>query len=168
MEAMEAILTRRSIRKYKEQSIPPELIEKILRAAMQAPSANNEQPWRFIIVEKKETLIKLGMEHPYAKMLLEASVAIVVCGDTTLEKSPGYWVVDTSAATQNILLAAHALGLGAVWLGVYPRPERMALVGTIFALPKAIQPLAIVSLGYPDETKSPTDRFMPDRIIYDR
>jgi len=164
MDTMQALLSRRSIRQYTDEPISESMREQLLRAAMQAPSANNEQPWHFIIVDERTLLDKLSEIHPYAKMLKQATLAILVCGDSTLEKSPGYWVVDCSAATENILLAAHALGLGAVWLGVYPREERMADMIRVFNLPDNIRPLSLISIGHPADTKAPADRYNPDRI----
>jgi len=124
MDLIEGIFTRRSIRKYTNQTITDEQIELLIKAGMYAPSASNQQPWHFIVINKREILNKIRDVHPYAKMLSEAQLAILVCGDHDLELSKGYWVVDCSAATQNILLAAHGMGLGAVWLGVHPREER--------------------------------------------
>jgi len=101
-------------------------------------------------------------------MLSQAALAILVCGDEERELSKGYWVVDCSAATQNILLAAHDLGLGAVWLGIHPREERKNEVRKIFNLPQNIQPMSIVSIGYPDEEKENPERFKPERIHYNK
>jgi nitroreductase len=164
METLDAIFTRRSIRKYKNKEIPGEILENILKAGMFAPSARNEQPWHFLVVTDRELLDRLMKAHPYASMLAEAPMAILVCADTDLEKSKGYWPVDCSAATQNIRLAAHTGGLGSVWLGVYPRTERMEAISTIFSLRSNIQPFALIALGYPAEEKETPDRFRQERI----
>ena len=164
MDTFEAIKTRRSIRKFENRIIPDELIEKILEAGMYAPSARNEQPWHFVLVTREELKEKLMRAHPYASMLREARLAILVCGDTDLELSPGYWPIDCSAATQNMLLAAHAGGLGAVWLGVHPRQERKDAIRKIFDLPANIEPFALVALGYPREKKELPERYKTDRI----
>ena len=166
MDTFEAIKTRRSIRKFKKREIPDDLTEKILEAGMYAPSARNQQPWHFILVTREELKEKLMKAHPYASMLREAPLAILVCGDTDLELSHGYWPVDCSAATQNILLAAHAGGLGAVWLGVHPRQERKDAIRKIFNLPETVQPFSLVALGYPDEKKDTPDRWKPEIIHF--
>jgi len=115
MDAIEAILTRRSIRRFRDEPVSDDLIETLLRAAMAAPSAGNQQPWHFVVIRDRETLDTTSTVHPYATMAAEAALAIVVCGDTTLEMHKGFWVQDCAAAIQNLLLAAHASGLGAVW-----------------------------------------------------
>jgi len=164
MDTFEAIKTRRSIRKFKNRAIPVDLTEKILEAGMYAPSARNQQPWHFVLVTREELKEKLMRAHPYASMLREARLVILVCGDTDLELSPGYWPIDCSAATQNILLAAHAGGLGAVWLGVHPRQERKDAIRKIFDLPANIEPFALIALGYPGENKETPERYKTDRV----
>lgn len=164
METLKAIFTRRSIRKYSGEPIADEYLEIMLRAAMQAPSARNTQPWHFIVIKDRKLLDKLAMAHPYGKMLREASTAIVVCGDKTLEKMDSYLLQNCSAATQNILLAAHDLGLGAVWLGVHPREKRMKAIGDLLNIPEHILPVSLISIGYPDEESQKADRFLLDRI----
>lgn len=167
MDAMEAILGRRSIRRYDGRPVTEDQIERILRAAMCAPSANNEQPWQFIVITDRRMLDRIPTIHPYAAMLKEAPLAVLICGDTSLEKSPGYWVVDCAAATQNLLVAAHALGLGTVWLGVYPRQQRMDDIAALLDLPDHIKPLALVAVGHPAETKPANDRYDASRIRRD-
>ena len=161
---IDAILKRRSIRKYSGKSVNKSDINILLTAAMYAPSARNEQPWHFIVIDNHDLLDQISKVHPYASMLPGASVAILVCGDENLELSKAYWPVDCSAATQNILLAAQALELGAVWLGVYPRQERQSSIRKIFNLPSHIHPFSLISIGYPAEAKGIPDRFKEDRI----
>ena len=161
---MNAIFKRRSIRKYTSKPVTEEQIEKILRAGMAAPSAGNQQPWHFIVIDDKKLLSEIPKFHPYSSMLNEASCAIVVCGDITLQKYEGYWVQDCSAATQNMLLMATELGLGSVWLGVYPREERVVAVKKLLGIPESVIPLCIISIGYPAEKKGLNDRYNESRI----
>jgi nitroreductase len=155
MEALEAILTRRSVREYTPEPVPGKLVHELLAAAMQAPSAGNQQPWHFILVTEREKLNALAGVLPYGKNLLTAPLGVAVCADLELEQYPGFWVQDCSAATQNLLLAAHAKGLGGVWLGVYPIEERVAGVKQILDLPGQVVPLCIVALGYPAAKPEP-------------
>lgn len=165
MDAIEAILTRRSIREYSPKPVAEETVRVLIRAAMAAPSARNLQPWVFLVIDDRETLDAIPSFHPNAAMLRNAPLAIVVCADTSRQPMEGYWLQDCSAATQNILIAAHALGLGACWVGIQPRPEREAGVRRLLALPDRIRPASLVSLGYPAQTKEPVDRFDPTRIL---
>ncbi len=167
MEALEAILSRRSIRRYTAEPVSQETVKTLLEAAMSAPSAGNEQPWQFVIITQRRVLDEIPRFHPYADMLREATVAILVCGDTERERYPGHWVQDCSAATQNLLLAAHASGLGAVWVGVYPVKERVQRMQKLFGLPPHIIPLALVPLGHPGERPPQARRFDPARIHLD-
>lgn len=165
MNTIEAIFTRRSIRKYQEKPVEPEKIETLLKAAMYAPSAMNEQPWRFLVLTDRTLFPKILKVHPYATMLKSAPLAILVCGDLDIEKVPGNWVLDCSCAAQNILLAAHALGLGAVWAGVYPEGERMQALTELCHLPARVLPFALIGVGYPDDVVAPAlERFKPERI----
>ncbi len=164
MEAYEAILTRRSIRAYTDQPVSEELIHKLLVAAISAPSAGNGQPWQFVVVTERSILNELAELLPFGKMLTQAPLAIAVCGDAKGQPREGYWVQDCSAATENLLLAAHALGLGGVWLGVYPREDRVAGVRRILAIPERVTPLCVVSLGYPVEPGASVDRYREDRV----
>jgi nitroreductase len=164
MDAMEAIHTRRSIRKYQPRGVPEELIEKLLAAAMQAPSARNEQPWQFVVIDDRSILGKVPAFMPNAAMAATAPLGIAVCGDMNLDTSAGYWVVDCAAATENILLAAHALGLGAVWCGVYPREKRMDGIRRLLGLPKSVTAHSLVLLGYPDEQVAAEPRYRPERV----
>jgi nitroreductase len=164
MDALEVIKNRRSIRKYLDKKISEDEIKILLEAAMAAPSAHNKQPWHFIIIENKETHQEIMKFHSYSKMLAAASHAILVCGDLELEGGTGFWVEDCSAATQNILLAAKATGLGAVWLGVYPQNDLVEGIRTMLSLPEKIIPFCIVSLGYPAEEKQPSNRYNEAKI----
>jgi len=166
MEAIEAILSRRSIRKYTDQSIPEQVLTELIKTAMNAPSAGNQQPWQFIVLDDKKILKEITNFHPYAQALKNAPAAIVVCGDLNLEHFKGYWLQDCSAATMNILTTAHAKGLGAVWLGIYPETERITGLKKLLTLPEQIIPLAVVSLGYPAEKKEPAARYQESRIHY--
>jgi len=167
MDAMQAILSRRSIRQYTSQPVPVELLEQALRGAMSAPSAGNQQPWQFIVVQEREKLDAIPRFHPYAEMVKAASAAVLVCGDLRQEVHKDFWVQDCSAATENLLLSLHALGLGAVWVGVYPRSERVEGFRELFAIPEGIIPFALVPLGYPAESKPPSERFDQARIHQD-
>lgn len=166
MELYKAIITRRSIRHFMNKEISKESIEAIIKAAMYAPSARNYQPWHFIVINQRELLDKIPSIHPYAEMMLEAEIAVLVCGDREIEKMDEYIVVDCAAATQNLLLAAHDLGLGTVWLGVYPRKERIEGLSRLLRLPGNILPVSLIAIGYPSEHKEMPERFKPERIHY--
>ena len=168
MDTLEAIRTRRSIRKYQDKAVPEDLIRQVLAAAMSAPSANNAQPWQFVVISDRELLAEIPRINPYAKMAGRAPVAILVCGDLGLEKSSGYWVVDCAAAVQNMLLAAHALGLGAVWTGVYPRDQRIEDLRRLVDVPQGVVPHSLVVLGYPAEHPRSEDRYHAERIHQNR
>jgi len=164
VDAIEAILTRRSIRRYTPQQVAEETVRQLLQAAMSAPSAGNERPWHFIVITDRRLLDEIPRFHPFAAMLKEASVAIVVCGDLRLEQYKGHWVQDCSAATQNLLLAAHTKGLGAVWVGIYPREDRVINVRKLLGLPDSVVPLCLVPLGYPAERIPSSDRYDASRV----
>ncbi len=164
MEVNEAILTRRSIRKFIDKEINQETLLEIIKAGMYAPSARNFQPWQFIIITNRKLLSKIPDVHPYAEMVPDAALAVCVCGDLSIEKSPEYNAVNCSAATQNMLLSARSFGIGSVWLGVYPREERINGLKNLLSLPDYILPISLIAFGYPDEFKSTPDRFLPDRI----
>ncbi len=168
MDAMEAILTRRSIRKYSPNPVSEQLVKQMLAAAMSAPSAGNEQPWEFMVITERPIMDEISRRHPYADMLKEAPMALLVCGDLDLEEYKGNWVMDCSAATQNLLLAAHALGLGAVWVGIYPEADRIKDLKELLKLPQQIIPLALVPVGYPAETKPREDRYDESRVRHNR
>ena len=168
MEALEVILSRRSVRQYTQKGVPEEILRKLLEAAMSAPSAGNGQPWHFVVIREHAILDEIPEFHPYSTMIREASMGILVCGDLTLENR-GFWVQDCSAATENLLLAAHATGLGAVWLGVYPLEERVQGFRRLLGLPKEIMPFALISIGYPaGETSLPVKRYDPLKVHSNR
>jgi nitroreductase len=166
MDAMEAILSRRSIRKYKPDPIPENLVTDLLKAAMSAASTSYEKPWHFIVIRDHAILDEIPKFHPYSTMLKEAAVAIIVCGDLNLTGGLDLWIQICSAATENILIAANALGLGAVWLGVYSIDERVAAIQKLLELPQNIVPFSIVSIGYPAEIKSHAERYDPTKVHY--
>jgi nitroreductase len=168
MDTLDAIFFRRSIRKYTDQPLPDELVKELLKAAMAAPSAGNEQAWQFIVIRDRLLLDAIPKFHPYSAMLKYASVAILVCGDLSREKYKGYWVQDCSAATQNLLLAATAKGLGAVWTGVYPMEDRVAGMQKLLGLPEHVIPLSLIPVGFPAEQPGRADRFDAARVHEDR
>ena len=166
--AIENIMTRTSIRQHKDQPVENEKIDIMLKAAMAAPTAVNLQPWHFIVITDKEIISQLSGRQP-----TNAPLLIALCGDTDKTtmpdgkmKLPDFWVQDVSAATENLLLAAHALGLGAVWTGCYPAMERVTEVASVLKCPQNIVPLAVVRIGYPDEAPAPKDKFKEENISY--
>ncbi len=164
METMHAIKTRRSIRRFLDKTISSEFIRQLLEAAMFAPSAGNEQPWQFVVLDDRKLLDGIPRICATASMCRQSPLSILVCGDASLEKYPGFWVQDCSAAIENMLLAAHDLGLGAVWAGIYPLRDRISAFKTYLALPDEITPLALVVLGYPNEVPSIPQRYRENRI----
>jgi len=165
METLEAIFTRRSVRRFKKDKlISPDIIKQLLKAGMAAPSARNEQPWHFIVVNERSLLDKICDIHPYADMCLQAPLAIIPCIDPQAGSDDHYVIQDLSAASQNILLAARALGLGSVWLGVYPNKKVMANVQQLFNIPKTILPFNIMPIGYTDMQQTAQSRFQKDRV----
>lgn len=164
MDTITAIQTRRSIRKFSQANIPKETIDEWLCCGMLAPSAGNQQPWHFIVIKNTETLKQIPRFHAHAQMLTDASCAILICYDTTLEKHKGMAVQDCSAATQNILLAIHDHGYGAVWLGVYPLEKRMKGLIELLKIPDGIIPFSLIAIGKPDERKDTVDRYQPTRV----
>jgi nitroreductase len=163
MDALEAILTRRSIRKYTDKPVGDETVKKLLEAAMAAPSAHNRQPWHFIVIRNRATMNRITEYHNYSKMLENAALAIVVCGDNTLQETD-FWIHDCSAATENMLIAANATGLGAVWLGVHPSKQLIDDTRELLGIPHHVTPLCIVSIGYPEEKKPPRQNYNPERV----
>lgn len=166
METLEALFTRRSIRDYTPQAVPDELVQELLAAAMQAPSAGNQQPWHFVVVTERQQLDALAEVLPFGKMLKNAPLGIVVCADLALEKYAGFWMQDCSNATMNLLLAAHALGLGAVWVAIYPVEDRMAGAKQLLGLPEQVVPLCVVPFGYPATRPEPPARRYDDARLH--
>jgi nitroreductase len=164
MEAMDVILGRRSIRKYTAEPVADEQVKRLLEAGMAAPSAHNRQPWHFIVIDDKATLLEIPKFHKYSKMLEQAPLAIVVCGDLELEAGTGFWVQDCAAATQNILLAAKAMRLGAVWLGAYPNEGIVKSLRSLLKVPERNVPFCIISVGHPMEEKPPANRYDVGRV----
>jgi len=164
MHTIEAIKSRRSVRSFTPQPVPERAIHDMLDAAMCAPSAGNEQPWQFVVIDDRSLLDQVPGFSPYAAMAREAPMAILVCGDTSLEKYPGFWIQDCSAAAQNLLLAAHAQGLGAVWTAVHPAPDREKGFRRLLNLPAHIIPLAFIPIGHPAHFPGPQQRYREDRV----
>lgn len=160
--ALDNIFARRSIRRYTDEPVSEEGVKTLLEAAMAAPSASDRRPWHFIVVHERATLDALAKRHPYAKMLFEALLCVVPCADPAI--SDAWWVQDCSAATENLLLAATALGLGAVWIGVYPRTERVQAVREVLGIPESIMPLCLIPIGHPAERKEPRTRYDAARV----
>lgn len=168
---MNNIMTRTSIRAYTDKPVEDEKIEKVLRAGMSAPTAGNKQPWNFVIVTDKNILRAVPLKLEYAKPVAAAPLAIVVCGDlnkTFDGEGQEYWVQDLSAASQNILLASHSLGLGAVWCGVYPISERVNYIKDLLNLPDNIIPLNIIAIGYPNQNPRPKNKWNNNLIHYNK
>lgn len=160
------LFARRSIRAYTPEPVTDAQVETLLRAAMAAPSANNRQPWHFVVVRDAAIRATLAEAHPYARMLTQSPVCIVPCGDTTI--APDFWVQDLCAATENILLAATGLGLGTVWCGVHPREDRTAEVRAILGIPEGIVPLCLIAVGHPGESKEARTQYEAQRIHRER
>jgi nitroreductase len=167
MELFDVIHSRRSIRKFKDTAVSPDLIKTVIRAGMAAPSAGNQQPWHFVVITNRARLDAIPDFHPYSKMVREAPAAILVCGDPNGKKWPTFWDQDLSAATQNMLLAARDLGLGTVWVGIYPEKDRMDGFRRLFALPEHILPFALIPLGWPDAPFEIKDRYRPELIHWE-
>ena len=164
--AINNIMTRTSIRQYTNEPVSKADIETMLRAGMAAPTAVNRQPWHFVAVTDKEKLAELAGRRG---MIQQAGVAIVVCGnmDKAMQgPAQAFWIQDCSAATENILLAANALGLGAVWTGCYPMEDRVAEVSKVLKLPKTIVPLCVIAIGHPAEQPTPKDKWKPENVSY--
>ena len=169
--ALDVIASRVSVRQFTGEKLTNEQIDKILRAGMAAPTAVNKQPWAFVVVDDDAVLRQLSEAVRSSRIENGASHAIVVCGDMTKAmegEAQGYWVEDTSAATENMLLAAHAMGLGALWVGVYPIAERVSQVGTIIGVPEYVVPMCIVTLGYPAEQPAVKDKYKEENIHHNR
>ncbi|WP_394330663.1 nitroreductase family protein [Butyricimonas synergistica] len=158
---LENIAARKSVRKYLKKEVEEEKITAMLKAGMAAPSGMDRRPWEFVVVTDRAALDSMAAGLPYAKMLTQAPMAIVVCGDSTRSS---YWYVDCSAVTQNVLLAAEALGLGAVWTAAYPYEDRIGIVRKYTNMPEQIVPLCIIPVGYPDGPQKAKDKYDESKI----
>ena len=177
--ALDVIMSRKSVRTYTDQALSDAQIETLLRAAMAAPTGMNAQPWRFVVV--RDQAVKNELAGPRGGMVAQAPCVIVVCGETTMSRPPfgqqgggdapamenPLWFEDCAAATENLLLAAEALGLGAVWTGCYPLPDRQPAVKAALGLPENVEPFAVVPVGYPAGDDQPKDKWKPENIHYD-
>jgi nitroreductase len=168
MDALPAIMSRRSIRQFTDEPVTAEQLETLMRAAMAAPSAGNQQPWRFVVVSDEAQRMRMAEATPYSSPVGRAPIGIVVLADTRENKHPGYWVQDCSAAVQNLLLAAHAIGLGGVWIGVHPEPEREAAVLEIVDAPEGFAALCMIAVGHPASPGPVVDRYHAEHVRNER
>lgn len=166
------IFKRTSVRKYTGEKVDDEQIELLLKAGMAAPSACNAQPWEIVVIREKNTLLKLAELHPHAQMLNEAPMAIAVCADTTKKpaKVPDteFWPQDCAAVTQNIMLQAAEIGLGSVWMGVYPKKEIVDMVSQLLNLPSHVKPFSLIAVGHPSGEVEPKDKFDKAKIHFEK
>lgn len=163
-------MTRVSVRTFLDKPVSDETVELLLKAAMAAPSAKNQQPWAFIVIRSRELLKKLGDSLPNAKMTATAPLAVAICGmlDKALPgEARGYWIQDAAAATENFLLAAHALGLGAVWTGVHPISDRIRILKDALKLPEGVEPFCLIPFGYPAARAQAKDKWDPSAVHQD-
>jgi len=167
---MDTINNRRSVRAYQERAVEPEKIDRMLRSAMQAPSAGNQQPWEFLVVQDSDSLAKLSKMSPYAKLVAKAPLAFVLLGNEERMRFAENWQQDMGAAAENLLLEAVEQELGAVWLGVYPIEERMSNIRQQFELPQNLQPYCVIAVGYPAEANANRfiDRYNESYIHYEK
>lgn len=166
------ILNRKSVRSYTDRKVSRAQLDTLTRAAMAAPTGRDMRPWKFVTIDDKKVLVRLAEKLPRAKMLTEANAAIVVCGDLGITDDQGKpsvnWTLDCSAATENLLLQAESMGLGAVWIGVYPYEDRMPGVSEVLGLPDHIKPLNVVAVGYPKGNPQPKDKYDAGNIHYNQ
>ncbi|MBD5150142.1 MAG: nitroreductase family protein [Oscillibacter sp.] len=165
---MNSIFARASVRSFDGRKVESEKVELLLKAAMAAPSACNQQPWEFVVVTDPDVLKELSGCSPYAGCIGRAPLGIVVCMRTEGLRAPDYAQIDASAATENLLLEAVELGLGAVWLGIAPGLERMEAVRRVIGAPETVQPFGLVACGCPDKPVSPANRYDPARVHYEK
>ncbi len=168
MDILDAIFTRRSIRKYTGELITDSQLETILKAGFCAPSAHNKQPWHFLVIKDKEKIDKISNLHPYAKMAPSAGCVIIACGDKDIEDQTGFLVEDCSAAMQNILLAAHGIELGAVWCALHPIENITEKINEFFSIPENIIPVGMIVVGNKEKDRKPNDRYIKERIHFDQ
>jgi nitroreductase len=169
-EKLSFIFERRSIRVYAPGEVSDEQVQKLLAAAMAAPSAAAKYPWRFVVIRQRETLARIAAVLPYGQMLTSAALGITVCGDVEMahDRQISYLLQDCSAAVENLLLAAHILGLGACWLGVHPREDRIKAIKQMLSLPDSVIPVACISIGHPGESKEPHATYDRDCVHFEK
>jgi len=169
-DALNVIHSRKSVRNFTGQTVSKDLLDKIVRAGMAAPTAVNMQPWSFVVVTDRKTLDMLNAGLPYAKMLGKAGAAIVVCAipEKAYEGSKEFAIIDGSLAGENILLAAEALGLGATWTAAYPYEDRMDVARKVLGIPTNIIPLTVIPIGYPAGVDKPKNKYKPENIHWEK
>ncbi len=172
-EVLECIMTRASVRKYKPETVNDSVMTKVLKAGMAAPTAANQQAWHFVVITNQALKDSITDAFQWTKMVRDCAFAVVVCGDMSRlfegdREDGGFWTLDCSAASENMLLAAHALGLGGVWCGIYPEEDRMSRLSAILNLPPNLRPLNILSFGYPETTVAPKQKWDPEKVSYNR
>lgn len=172
-EGLECIMTRASVRKYKPEPVNDSIITTVLKAGMAAPTAANQQAWHFVVITDQALKDSITDAFQWTKMVRDCAFAVVVCGDMSKlfdgdREDGGFWTLDCSAASENMLLAAHALGLGGVWCGIYPEEDRMARLSEILNLPSNLRPLNILSFGYPESAVAPKPKWDPGKVSYNR
>ena len=171
-ETIASIMGRRSIRRYRSTPVDRDVVEALLKAGMAAPSASNRQPWELVVVTDKDTRECLARIHPYAKMVTQAPVCIIVCGNRRRfyrdEELRGYWIQDCSAVTENILVAATSFGLGTCWCGVFPNKAVVEPVSGVLGLPEGVTPLNLIAVGYPNIDPRVKDKWRPDRVHWEQ
>ncbi|MFZ5906345.1 MAG: nitroreductase family protein [Nitrospirota bacterium] len=169
-DALSVIHNRKSVRSFTGQSVDKDMLDKLIRAGMAAPTAVNRQPWAFVAVTDRKTLDTLAAGLPYAKMLDKAGAAVIVCAVTEKahDQRMEFAVIDSTCASENILLAAEALGLGAVWTAAYPYKERMDVVRKALHIPQAIIPLNVIPVGHPTGTEKPKDKYKPENVHWEK
>lgn len=169
---MANILSRKSVRSYTDEAVSRQQLDTLVRAAMAAPTGKDMRPWKFVVIDDKNVMKQLAAQLPKAKMLTEAQAAILVCGDLSIKdkdgKSSTNWAFDCSAASENLLLQAEAMGLGAVWTGVYPYDERMDAIKKVVELPDSIVPFSLIPIGHPKGDPQPKDKYDKDNIHYNK
>lgn len=169
-DALSFIYNRKSVRYFTEQDVTREQLEILVKAGMSAPTGKNLQPWEFIIITNKETLNQLSKDLPCAKMLHNVPAAIIVCGnlkESSTKPFEHYWALDCSAASENILLAAEAMGLGAVWTAAFPYPKKMKIISDLVHLPEHVVPLNVIPVGHPCNIEAPKDKYKPEKVHWE-
>lgn len=165
-ETIQNIKKRRSIRKFTNDPVAPKDIQTLLECAMAAPTARNQQAFRFVVIDDPKILNQVAQNIEHAKMCHSANKAIVVCSEVVNEMQELYWIHDSAAATQNILLAATSLGIGSVWVAIHPRQQKVEFMKALLNLPTGIEPLSLVALGVGDEQKPPNERYDSKKVHY--